>query len=63
AVLETLLDKYSDSGIENIENLNILNIKPFDQFGTPVEILKLFGGRNQFLQAVKELEHEIYKAA
>jgi len=62
AVLETLLDKYSDSGIENIENLNILNIKPFDRFGTPVEILKLFGGRNQFLQAVKELEYEIYKA-
>lgn len=63
AVLETLLDKYSDDGIENVENLNILSIKPFDKFGTPVEILKLFGGRNQFLEAVKELEHEIYKAA
>ncbi len=63
AVLETLLDKYSDSGIENIESMNILSITPFDLYGTPVEILKIFGGRNQYLQAVKELEQEIYKAA
>ena len=63
AVLETLLDKYSDGGIENVENMNILSITPFDLYGTPVEILKMFGGRNQYLQAVKELEQEIYKAA
>jgi len=63
AVLETLLDKYSDGGIENIESMNILSITPFDLYGTPVEILNMFGGRKQYLQAVKELEREIYKAA
>jgi len=63
AVLETLLDKYSDGGIENIESMKILSITPFDIYGTPVEIVKMFGGRNQYLQAVKELEQEIYKAA
>ncbi len=63
AVLETLLQKYADEGIENIESLNILQVQPFNQIGSPIEIIKLFGGRQQYLNAVAELEHELYKVA
>ncbi len=63
AVLEALLDKYADEGIENIESLNILQVNPFDKFGSPVEIIKLFGGKDKYLEALAELEKELYKAA
>jgi len=63
AVLETLLQKYADEGIENIESLNILQVQPFNQIGSPLEIIKLFGGKQQYLNAVSELEHELYKVA
>ena len=62
-VLEALLDKYADEGIENIEDMKILQVKPFNQFGSPVEIVKLFGGKKQYIKALAELEQEIYKAA
>lgn len=62
-VLEALLEKYADEGIENVESIKILSIQPFNELGTPIEILKMFGGREQYLSAVKELETEIYKAA
>lgn len=62
-VLEVLLDKYSDEGIENIEDIKILKVNPFNQFGSPMEIVKLFGGKIQYLQALAELEREIYKVA
>lgn len=63
-VLEALLDKYADEGIENIESLDVLNVIPFTQFGSRVEIVKgIFGGKDKYLEAVKELEDELYKAA
>ena len=61
AVLEALLDKYADQGILNMENPATLQLAPFSQIGTPVKIAKLFGGKAQFLQAVRELELELYK--
>jgi type I restriction enzyme R subunit len=63
AVLNALLDKYADEGIENLESMEILRIKPFDQFGSPVEIIKSFGGKKQYVEAVKELEKQIYEMA
>ncbi len=62
-VLEILLDKYADKGIENIENMKILQVKPLDEIGSPTEIIKLFGGKKQYLNAISDLEVEIYKAA
>jgi type I restriction enzyme R subunit len=62
-VLNALLDKYADEGIENIEDMKILQVNPFDEIGSPVEIIRLFGGKKNYLQALNELEHEIYKAA
>ncbi|CAC9608543.1 Type I restriction-modification system, restriction subunit R (EC 3.1.21.3) [uncultured Gammaproteobacteria bacterium] len=62
-VLETLLDKYADEGIENIEDMKILQVKPLDAFGSPMEIVDLFGGKMGYLKALSELELEIYAAA
>ena len=62
-VLEALLDKYADEGIENIESIEVLRIKPFDEFGSPIEIIKQFGSREKYFEAIKELETELYKAA
>jgi len=62
-VLEQLLDKYADEGLENLESLEVLKVEPFDQFGTAIEILKEFGGKDKYLAAIKELEKEIYQIA
>jgi type I restriction enzyme R subunit len=62
-VLDALLDKYADEGIENIEDMKILQVNPFDEIGSPVEIVKMFGGKKNYLKALNELEQEIYKAA
>lgn len=59
-VIEALLTKYEDEGIENIEDLNILKINPFSKIGTPLEIAKFFGGKIKFLEALKDLKKLIY---
>jgi type I restriction enzyme R subunit len=60
-VLEALLDKYADEGITNIESIEVLRVNPFDEFGSPLEIINEFGSKEKYLQAVKELEIELYK--
>lgn len=61
-VLEALLDKYMNDGIKDIANLEILSNDPFRQFGTPMKIAKLFGGKNGYLQAINDLQNQIYAA-
>lgn len=61
-VLEALLVKYADQGIVNIEDMDMLKLDPFKQIGSPVKIMKLFGGKEQYYQAVRELEQELYTA-
>ncbi|PFL69914.1 EcoAI/FtnUII family type I restriction enzme subunit R [Bacillus anthracis] len=63
AVLEALLDKYANEGIENIENMEVLKLRPFDTMGSLMEIVKSFGGKKQYIQAVRELEQQIYMTA
>ncbi len=63
AVLEALLDKYADAGIEPIEDIQILKVDPLKQLGTPTEILKRFGNRQAFMQAVQEMTAELYRVA
>ena len=62
-VLSVLLDKYADEGIANIENIDVLRVRPLTDFGSPVEIIKGFGGKIKYLEAVRELEFELYKTA
>jgi len=63
AVLNALLDKYADVGIENIEDINILRVQPISEFGTPMEIIEWFGGRNKYQEAIRELEAYLFPAA
>jgi type I restriction enzyme R subunit len=62
-VLEALLDKYADQGIENMENIQILTVPPISDFGSVTEIIKVFGSREAYDKAIKELENELYKVA
>lgn len=61
-VLQALLDKYADEGVGSIEETQILTIAPFTQFGTPIEIIRAFGGLDQYQHAVQELEQALYSA-
>lgn len=63
AVFEALLDKYADQGVDAIEELAVLQLDPFPEIGTPIEIVKAFGGRDNYLAAVRELESELYALA
>ena len=62
-VLEALLDKYADEGITNIETMEVLRLHPFDEFGSPLEIIKYFGSKDKYIEAIKDLETELYKIA
>lgn len=59
-VLEALLDKYADTGIENIEDIKVLTIDPLSRLGTPPELVGAFGGKPQYLKALQELEQLLY---
>lgn len=60
-VLEALLEKYSEQGVLNMENLDILKNDPFKGIGTPVKIVnKIFGGKEKYLEAIAELEKQLY---
>ncbi|MEG4206315.1 DEAD/DEAH box helicase family protein [Microcoleus sp. Pol7_A1] len=63
AVLEALLEKYATDGIENIEELSVLKLEPLKQFGSPGEIVKRFGGKPQYVSALRELMSELYQVA
>jgi len=60
-VLDALLDKYTDSGIETIEDVKVLTLAPFSQIGAPMELLQAFGGKPGYTQAVKTLEDALYQ--
>ncbi|MFN8709201.1 MAG: type I restriction-modification enzyme R subunit C-terminal domain-containing protein [Planctomyces sp.] len=55
-----LQSAFADEGIETIEDPSVLKVQPLDKFGTPVEIIRLFGGPEKYRTAVKELESALY---
>ena len=61
-VLGTLMDKYASDGLKEIEETKILQLTEFQQFGSPMKIVKEFGGKAAYEKAVKELEDEIFSA-
>lgn len=62
AVLEILLDKYMNQGITEVEDIKVLSLSDFADYGKPAKIVKLFGGKEKYEEAVKELEENIYEA-
>jgi len=62
AVLEALLDKFADHGVQDIEDAKVLELPPFDQFGSKTQIRRgIFGSVEQYTQAVQELEQALYE--
>ena len=61
AVLKILLDKYMNQGIAEVEDIKVLSLSDFADYGKPAKIVKLFGGKLQYETAVKELEDNIYE--
>ena len=59
-VLESLLEKYADTGIENIEDIKILTLDPFKDMGTASELVSAFGGKPAYIAALHELEQHLY---
>ncbi|MBD7971095.1 EcoAI/FtnUII family type I restriction enzme subunit R [Paenibacillus gallinarum] len=59
-VLELLLDKYMNEGIQEIDGTEILELPEFQRFGSSLKIVKAFGGKKGYLAALKRLKDEIY---
>lgn len=70
AVLEALLERYTNEGIEALEEAldaqklgTALQVPPLNELGRPIEIVQAFGGTEHYRQAVRELKQQIYAAA
>ena len=61
AVLDILLDKYMNQGITEVEDIKVLSLADFANYGKPAKIVKLFGGKAQYEAAIRELEASIYE--
>jgi type I restriction enzyme, R subunit len=60
AVLDALLAKYADEGVLNLDDANVLRIPPLSSLGTPVQLIKAFGGKEQFVAAVHDVQTALY---
>ena len=61
AVLEILIDKYATSSIYEIEKMDVLKLDPINKYGAPARIISYFGGKQGYLDAVRELKEELYE--
>ena len=61
AVLDALLAKYADEGVLNLDDTNVLRIPPLSHLGTPVQLVRAFGGKGGFVQAVHDLQAALYQ--
>jgi type I restriction enzyme R subunit len=62
AVLEALLDKYQDEGVVGgLDNVRLLEIAPFNTMGTPFQLIKQFGSKANFENAVHEIQDALYQ--
>ncbi|MEI8395305.1 MAG: DEAD/DEAH box helicase family protein [Rhodospirillaceae bacterium] len=61
AVLDALLAKYADEGVLDLDDTSVLRIPPFNALGTPIQLIKAFGGRDGFEQAAHELQSALYQ--
>lgn len=61
-VLEALLDKFANDGVDDIENMGVLKVQPLATLGTPKEIIDKFGGKDAYAKAVRDLEDELFRS-
>ena len=61
-VLEVILDLYADVGYRELENpKNLLQLPQLKKIGSPIEIVKEFGGIKEYQIAVDSLSQVIYE--
>ena len=61
AVLNALLAKYADEGVLNLDDTNVLRIPPLSHLGTPMQLVRAFGGKAGFVRAVHDLQAALYQ--
>ncbi len=61
AVLDALLAKYADEGVLDLGDANVLKIPPFTEIGTPVQLIRAFGGLQGFEGAVHDIQSALYQ--
>ncbi len=59
-VLEQILEKYEDEGVLDFDDTKILDLKPFDELGSPLKLVRSFGGKKKFIEATRELKDNLY---
>lgn len=59
-VIEALIEKYQDAGFNEFDNVQVLKIDPLSQMGSPMQLAQSFGGKQAFIQAMRELEDSLY---
>ena len=59
-ILKDLLEKYSDNNELELTDTKILELKPFNEYGSPMDIVDVFGGKDKYIEIVEELENELY---
>ncbi len=59
-VINALIDKYADAGIEHIEKPEVLKVQPFDELGTPYELLNELGGSGGYEEILNTIEEKLY---
>ena len=59
-ILKDLLEKYSDNNELELTDPKILELKPFNEYGSPMDIVDVFGGKDKYIEVVEELENELY---
>jgi type I restriction enzyme R subunit len=62
-VIAAMLDKYADDGGLDFENPEIIRLDPLSKLGSPVEIIRAFGGKPAYDAAIHALTDELYKTA
>lgn len=61
-ILDILLDKYADFGIGEFDNLiSALQVPPFSEFGTPLEIAERFGGPLEMRHAIDQVQSLLFE--
>lgn len=60
-IIDALIDKYAYSGVHTLESMEVLKLPPIDHLGTPIELVGAFGGKQQYLAALRDIEAELYK--
>jgi type I restriction enzyme R subunit len=62
AILDELLDKYTDHGVTQFRIPDALKVEPIKRHGTVPQIVRLFGGADALRQAVNDMQTALYAA-